>query len=373
MTDVRTRDPVELPALPAELETPALVIFLDRVRKNIEQLQAVLDGRGIRSRPHVKTHKSIPIARLQLDAGAAGITVGTLGEAEVFTAAGFGDVFIAYPIWAVGAKAARLRALHETTPSLRVGVDSVSGARMLAGAVAGSPRRLSVLVEIDTGNRRTGVAGADAAATVALAAREAGLDVQGVFTHGGHSYAPGAGEPAARDEVGGLERAADAIEAAGIACPTLSAGSTPTRTLAATGRINEIRAGTYALGDRQQFELGAIDGEGLAAAVAGTVVSTAEERVVIDAGAKSLTKDKADWLAGYGLMPAYPDLVIARLTDYHGVALAPPGIRRPAVGEVVAVVPNHVCPVVDLFASFVAVEADGSSEIWPVDARGRSA
>jgi D-serine deaminase-like pyridoxal phosphate-dependent protein len=371
MTDVQTRQPIELPVLPEGLDTPALVVFLDRTRDNIARLQAVLDRRGIRGRPHAKTHKSIAVARLQLQAGARGITIGTLGEAEVFLDAGITDLFIAYPIWAAAAKAARLRALQARAPDLRVGVDSAAGAQMLADAVAGSPP-LAVLVEIDSGGHRTGVPSTDAA-TVALAARDAGLDVQGVFTHGGHSYAPGARQAAAVDEVTSLERAADSLEAVGIPCPTLSAGSTPTMSLSATGRVNEIRAGTYVYGDRQQLELGSIDGEGLSAVVAATVVSAAGDRLVLDAGAKSLTKDQASWVVGYGLLPAYPDLVIERLSDYHGVVRAPAGAPRPRVGEVVAVVPNHICPVVDLFATFVAVDSDGSSAVWPVDARGRSA
>jgi D-serine deaminase-like pyridoxal phosphate-dependent protein len=371
MTDVRTRPPVKLPALPNELDTPALVVFLDRTRDNIERLQAELDRREVRGRPHAKTHKSIQVARLQLRAGARGITVGTLGEAEVFVDAGISDVFVAYPVWASGSKASRLRALNLRAPELRVGVDSAAGARLLAEAVAGS-RALTVLVEIDSGGHRTGVPSTEAA-SVALAARDAGLDVQGVFTHGGHSYAPGAREAAALDEVTSLEQAADALEAAGIPCPMLSAGSTPTMSLSATGRVNEIRAGTYVYGDRQQLELGSIAPVGLSAVVAATVVSTAGDRLVLDAGAKSLTKDQASWVVGYGSMPAYPDLVIERLSDYHGVVRAPEGVERPQVGEVVAVVPNHICPVVDLFATFVAVESDGTSAIWPVDARGRSA
>jgi D-serine deaminase-like pyridoxal phosphate-dependent protein len=106
--------------------------------------------------------------------------------------------------------------------------------------------------------------------------------------------------------------------------------------------------------------------------VAATVVSVHADRLVLDAGAKALTKDKADWLEGFGAIPAYPSLVIERVNDYHGIVRFPPGVPKPAIGDVVAVVPNHVCPVVDLFDSFHVVAPDGSSEIWPVDARGRS-
>jgi D-serine deaminase-like pyridoxal phosphate-dependent protein len=141
---------------------------------------------------------------------------------------------------------------------------------------------------------------------------------------------------------------------------------------AATGRVTEIRAGTYVLGDRQQAILGAIPAEGCALAVAATVVSTFPDRLVIDAGAKSLTKDRPDWVIGFGAIAGYPELVIERLSDYHGVVAVPAGAARPALGEVVTVIPNHVCPVVDLFERLVVVDADGSTDDWPVDARGRS-
>jgi D-serine deaminase-like pyridoxal phosphate-dependent protein len=363
--------PVEVPKLPAGLDTPSLVVFVDRVVANVERLQRSLDLLGVRLRPHAKTHKSVRIARLQLEAGASGLTVGTLGEAEVFALAGIRDLFIAYPVWAEGPKASRLRAVHDEV-DLRVGVDSVAGAERLAAAVHGSRRPLRVLVELDSGGHRTGVATPGDAAEVAMGASRAGLDVEGVFTHGGHSYRPGAERTAAVDEATTLEAGARALEAAGFEVRTISAGSTPTRALAAQGRVNEIRAGTYVLGDRQQWALGSIDAEGIAALVAATVVSVAPGRFVIDAGAKALTKDLPAFVAGYGLMPRWPAAVIERVNDYHGVVSLPGGEAGPRLGDVVAVVPNHVCPVVDLAASFVAVLPDGLTEQWPVDARGRN-
>jgi D-serine deaminase-like pyridoxal phosphate-dependent protein len=227
-------------------------------------------------------------------------------------------------------------------------------------------------VEIDPGNARTGVVGGAAAAEVAAAARRAGLIVEGVFSHGGHAYRPGTAAAAGADEVRTLSVAAAALEADGFEVAVVSAGSTPTSLTAATGRVTEIRAGTYVLGDRQQAILGAIPAEGCALAVAATVVSSYLDRVVIDAGAKSLTKDRPDWVVGFGAIAGYPDLVIERLSDYHGVVAVPAGAARPALGAVVAVIPNHVCPVVDLFDRLVVVDADGSVDDWPVDARGRS-
>jgi D-serine deaminase-like pyridoxal phosphate-dependent protein len=362
-----------VPVLPADLATPCLVVDLDIVARNIERLAAGARERRVALRPHVKTHKSVALARMQVDGGAAGITVGTVGEAEVMAAGGIDDIFIAYPVWAEGVRADRLTAVHGAV-TLSVGVDSVEGAQRLARAVEGSDRPLTVVVEVDSGGRRTGIADPAEVVRVAAAARSAGLHVAGVFTHGGHSYRdPEARIPAAADEVAALGAAADALRDAGHAIERVSAGSTPTGVLAAAGQVNEIRPGTYLLGDRQQLVLGAIPPDGLALVVAATVVSTAVPgQVVVDAGAKTLTKDRASYLEGFGLVPDYPDAIVERLFDYHGAIAIPPGTQAPKLGEIVAIVPNHVCPVVDLFDTFVATRAGAIVGHWPVDAHGRS-
>jgi D-serine deaminase-like pyridoxal phosphate-dependent protein len=371
--DTTTTAAPTFPALPAGLDTPRLVVDLARVEANIARLQGALDARGIALRPHAKTHKSIGIARMQLAAGARGLTVGTLGEAEVFLNAGIDDVFVAFPVWADGPKASRLRGLHQQSAPLRVGIDSIDGANRLAAAVAGTGGRpLQVLVELDPGLHRTGVASAEDAVTLARAARSAGLDVVGVFSHGGHSYRPGGAEPAGADEIRSLSTSVEALTADGVDVKVVSAGSTPTMLSAAAGPVTEIRAGTYVLGDRQQWILGSAPAEGCAAAVAATVVSVFDDRLVVDAGAKALTKDRADWVTGFGAIAGYPELVIDRVNDYHGMVTAPPGVSRPALGEIVAIVPNHICPVVDLFDTFTVLTRDGHTETWPVDARGRS-
>ena len=361
------------PVLPDGLDTPALVIDLDVVERNAGRLVAALRARGVALRPHVKTHKSIALAKIQLAAGAQGITVGNLGEAEVFAAGGIDDIFIAYPVWAEGAKARRLRALHALAGlKLAVGFDSIEGAQRLAAAVAGAAHPLRVVLELDPGNRRTG-ADPGTAGEIAAAARALGLEVAGVFSHGGHAYRPGAAETAGADEVTALAIGADALRSAGIDPVVISAGSTPTQLSAAVAPVNEMRAGTYLIGDRQQQVLGAVPSDGIAIAVAATVVSVSVDgQVVIDAGAKTLTKDVAPYLVGHGAIPAYPGAIIDRVSDYHGVVVAPNGGALPRLGEVVAVIPNHVCPVIDLRDSFVATRAGTIVGTWPVDARGRS-
>ena len=362
---------IPVPRLPPDLDTPVLIIDLDRVEANAQRLLDGLAGTHVRIRPHIKTHKSLALAAIQLERGAVGLTVGNLGEAEVFAAGGAADIFVAYPVWAEGPKATRLRTLHEAI-DLSVGIESADSTVQLAKAVSGSPRALRVLVEVDSGDHRTGVRSPEEAVDLAEVARMLGLDVVGVFTHGGHGYAsPDARSSAAADEVRTLGAAADALRRAGFNVSVISAGSTPTMLGSAAGQVNEVRPGTYLLGDRQQVALNSIPVDGIAAYVAATVVSVRPPYFVVDGGAKSLTKDVHPILRGHGFLPAYPDAVIERVADYHGIVRLPAGSPGPALGEVVAIVPNHVCPVVDLFDSFVAVRGGDVVGVMPVDARGR--
>ena len=362
------------PRLPADLDTPTLVIDLDIVERNARRVAAATAAAGIRLRPHVKTHKSVALARLQMEHGATGIAVGTLGEAEVMAHGGLPDIFLAYPVWAAGPKAARLRALAER-PGLRfaVGADSVAGIAQLAAAMSGSPARLRLVIEVDPHYGRTGVA-PDAVGDVARAVERVGFELVGLFSHGGHAYAGGdAIAAAAQDELEALSGGAAALRAAGIEAQSLSAGSSPTAMGVLAAPVTEVRPGTYLIGDRMQVELGASPVDGVAIAIAATVVSTAVDgQVVINAGAKSLTKDMAPYITGYGWMPAYPQGVIERVSDYHGQVRFPAGAPRPELGETVAVIPNHACPTIDLYDSFAATRSGSLVGRWPVDARGRS-
>jgi D-serine deaminase-like pyridoxal phosphate-dependent protein len=362
------------PPLPDGLDTPCLVIDLDVVERNAARMATALVERGVALRPHVKTHKSVALARIQIDHGAVGVTVGTLGEAEAMADGGITDIFLAYPLWASAAKAARLRALLDRSDvRLAVGIDSEAGAEQLAAAVAASSAPLRVLIEVDPHYGRTGAPPQQVGEIGATAAR-LGLEVVGVFTHGGHGYAgPDAADGAAADEIEALSQAADALRAHGIEPSVMSAGSSPTALTSARPPVTEMRPGTYLIGDRQQVAIGASPAAGVAIAIAATVVSDAVPgQVVIDAGAKSLTKDVPPYLAGHGTIPAYPDGIIERVSDYHGQIRFPAGTPMPRVGDVVAVVPNHACPAIDLFDSFLATRSGTPVGSWPVDARGRS-
>ena len=356
----------------AAIDTPALVVDLDRVDAAISRMSSAMAEREVALRPHAKTHKSVEIGRRQLAAGAVGLTVGTIGEAEVFADGGFDDLFIAYPVVAAGPKARRLHDVARRT-RLRVGIDSIVGAHAVADALGDDRERVSVLVEIDTGGRRTGVEPADAGA-VAAAASHLGLAVIGVFTHAGHGYhGPEARAAAAEDEVRGLTEAAASVRSAGLDPSVVSAGSTPTVLGSARGAVTEERPGTYVYGDRQQVALGSIEPDAPAAVIATRVVSVnvAARRFVVDAGAKTLTKDVPSYLVGHASIPEL-GAVVGRVSDYHGVVELRDGGRLPEVGEVLLAVPNHVCPVVDLFATFLVARDGEIVDTWDVDARGRS-
>jgi D-serine deaminase-like pyridoxal phosphate-dependent protein len=359
------------PSLAATIDTPAVVVDLDRMTAAIQTMAAAMAARGVALRPHAKTHKSLEVGRRQLAAGASGLTVGTLGEAEVFAAGGIDDLFIAYPVSARGPRAARLAALAvRDGVRLRVGLDSIEGARALAAAAPG----LEVLVELDSGVHRSGL-DPSRAGEVAAEAASLGLRVLGAFTHGGHGYAgQDARAAAADDEVVALERAAESMARQGLTATVLSAGSTPTAVGSARGVVTEERPGTYAFGDRQQVYLGSIAPDAIAAVVLATVVSrdAAGGHVTIDAGAKILGKDVAAFTSGHGELPDLGGLVVRRVYDYHGVVGDVPPERMPAIGDVVAVVPNHICPVVNLVDTLVVVRDGVLVDRWPVDARGRN-
>ncbi|MDA8314703.1 MAG: alanine racemase [Actinomycetota bacterium] len=354
-------------SLPEDLSTPALVVDHDALVANVARMAASMGERGVALRPHAKTHKSLAIAALQRAHGASGLTVATVGEAEVFAEDGWDDIFIAYPVIAQRDKARRLAHLGRRM-HLSVGVDSVDGAALLVAA--GLAGMVTAMIEIDSGQHRTGVAPEDAG-DLAEAVTRRGLQVEGVFTHGGQSYrAPGAPAGAARDEVVQLGRAVEALERRDVAVVRVSAGSSPTVMGSAVPPVTEERPGTYVFNDRQQVALGAAETAQVALAVAATVVSTAVRgQVVLDAGSKSLGSDRPAWLTGFGVVPELGGAVVTTLSECHAIVDLgdhPP----PRVGTMVRVVPNHVCPVVNLFDSYSVVSTGEVIDRWPVAARG---
>ena len=350
------------------LPTPYLRLDVAKAQASIEAMAARARALDVGLRPHAKTHKSVRLGRLQLEAGAVGLTVATVGEAEVFAAGGCADLFIAYPLWVDAPKARRLAAVLEWA-SVAVGVDSTAS----LDAMAAHGIRPEVVVEVDSGHHRSGVS-PEAAGEIGRYAADAGFVVRGVFTFPGHSYTPQTRASAAADEAIALAVAAESLAGQGIAVSVRSGGSTPSAQFAVGrpggssggGWLTELRPGVYVFGDAQQVELGTCAMDDVALTVVATVVSHAGGRVILDAGSKALGADRAPWASGYGRLAEAPDARIVALSEHHATVEWSGG-RLPQLGSRVLVVPNHVCNTVNL--ADVYVIGDGP-EAWPVDARG---
>lgn len=373
------------PTIPESLQTPEVLIDLDILQRNINELAGVVAARGQRLRPHAKTHKITQLAELQLAAGACGLTVATVGEAETFAEAGVQDLFIAYPLWVGKPMAPRIKALAGRT-GLRVGVDSVEGVLNLAdwlGAEAGS---LGVMIELDSGHHRSGTA-PEGAAEIARAARTAGLRVDGLFTFPGHGYGPGAATGAVDDESRALSDAARALRAAGFGDLELSGGSTPTAHALEPGVATEVRPGVYVFNDAQQLEMGHCGFADIALTVASTVVSRRPAphgggQVVLDAGTKVLGGDRPSWVSGFARILWSPEARVTALSEHHATVDFPEASRLPLQGEKLQVIPNHVCLVPNLVDAVTVVRREGADsgaggayrvvDRWTVAARGRN-
>jgi D-serine deaminase-like pyridoxal phosphate-dependent protein len=356
-----------------DLETPSVVVDLDVLEKNIQRMAARARETGVRLRPHAKTHKIPEIGRLQLAAGASGISLAKTGEAEVFAAAGFDDLFLAYPV--VGAeKARRLLALSDRV-RLAVGTDSVEGASSVGAAFHAAGRRLDVLLKVDCGYHRVGVSAERAVEAAREIAELPGISLRGVFTHAGHAYLATTRaevEAIARQEGEILAAAAGAVRAAGLPVEEVSVGSTPTaRAAMAVGGVSECRPGNYVYHDASQVSLATCGIEDCAMTVLATVVSVpAADRAVLDCGSKTISSDPLrPRPGGHGWIPGRRSR-IEKLSEEHGVVRVEPG-ESFRVGEKVRVLPNHACVVSNLHDRVVLARGDRVEEEWAVAARGK--
>ncbi|MEW5847646.1 MAG: alanine racemase [Myxococcota bacterium] len=359
------------------VDTPALVVDLEVVERNLARMQRQADQLGVALRPHTKTHKIPELARMQLQAGAAGITVAKLGEAEVMADAGIDDIFIAYPV--VGEQ--KVRRLLALARRVRVSFapDSLESARVVSDAAHAQGLVIPALLEVDTGLRRCGVPWGEPAAELAqrLAALP-GITLRGISTHEGHGYQ--AGEPdevsaAAREAGRQMVDTAARIRARGVDISVVSVGATPTA--AHTGRVSgitEMRPGTYVFNDRSQLRHGTASLADCAAVVVTTVVSVpAPGRAVVDAGSKALSSDGVlhrGAEGGHGLVLGARGWILARLSEEHGVLTAGPDAEPLHVGQRLGLVPNHICPCVNLFDEVTCVRGDQRVGTWRVAARG---
>lgn len=358
------------------LDTPALLVDLDRLDDNIAAMAGHAGGSGLSLRPHFKTHKSTDIAKRQLAAGAVGITVAKLDEAEALIDAGItAPILLAYQVVAAP-KLERAIGLAARAP-LTLAVDSADGAARIAAVASAAGIVVEVWIEIDSGLKRCGVVPAEAPELARAVAALDGLRLTGMFTHAGQSYA--AREPAEIEAIAALETrsvvdAAVATRAIGIPIASVSAGSTPTAKFLVGGTgLTEIRPGTYVFYDELQVALGTTTRDHCALSIATTVVSRpTPDRAVIDGGSKTFGLDRgahsSSLLTDFGrLVDAEGALV--RLSEEHGI-LDIPADSPIAVGDRIRIVPNHVCSVSNLGRQFYGLRGSSVVEVIRIDASG---
>lgn len=342
-----------------ELETPVPVVDMDRLEANIIRLQKYLDKHHIANRPHIKTHKIPEIARMQINAGAVGITCQKVSEAEVMANAGFTDIFIPYNI--IGeSKLARLINLAKRI-TVSVTADSAYVAKGLSHAAEQAGLTLTVLVECDTGAHRCGVQSPQEAAGLAkIISHLPGLHFGGLMTY---PNSEGLG-PFIHDTRALLEKDKMEIE-------RVSGGGTPGMwQVESYPDITEHRAGIYVYGDRLTLRSGAVTLETCALRVLSTVVSRpTSERGILDAGSKSLSMD-LHGLDGYGYICEYPQARIYSLSEEHGHVDFSECARKPVIGERVSIIPNHCCTVTCLFDEVIGARGNQVEVTWQVAARG---
>jgi D-serine deaminase-like pyridoxal phosphate-dependent protein len=358
----------------ANVDTPAVVLDLDRLESNIGRMAAVAREAGVALRPHAKSHKLPQVARLQLAAGATGLTVAKLGEAEVFVEAGVGDILVAYPIWGES-KWHRLCELRRRA-QITTCADSAEVVDGLSRAATAHGVEIPILVEVDTGFERCGVAGPREAVALARRITESpGTAFAGVLSFAGQSYGaqPGPGlEAVAASDARRLLGAAEAIRECGITVPVVSAGGTPTaRQVARISGITEVRPGAYAFSDRDQAALGWGTLADCALTVVTTVVSRpTPERAVIDAGTKAFSSDQSIQDAAFGAIIDHPELTPLRLTEEHGILHVPAGMRLD-IGTRLRVIPNHGCGTLNMHDNVTVVRDEDVIEEWTVAARAK--
>jgi D-serine deaminase-like pyridoxal phosphate-dependent protein len=341
-----------------DLDTPALLVDLDVMMRNVGRLQEHLAGHGIANRPHIKTHKVPAIARLQLEAGAIGITCQKLGEAEIMADAGIRDILITYNI--VGRqKLERLVRLAKRI-DLTVTVDSLKVAQGISAAVSASGTMVGVLVELATELERTGVpAPADLVELARDLARLPGLHLRGMMLY-----------PSSPLNAGRIAEAVDGLRAAGLSTEIVSGGGTPSALrVQEMPNVTEHRAGTYVFNDRATVEKGAATWDDCALSVMVTVVSRpAPDRAIIDGGSKTFS---SDYGVPMGHVVDWPGAQVYRMNEEHGYVDVSDCAPKPAIGDRMRVIPNHVCSTVNMHDVMYGVRNDRVEVVWTIEARGK--
>lgn len=360
----------------ASIDTPQLIVSEEIMQRNIAEMSSFAKSIKVGLRPHIKTHKCVEIARLQLAAGAIGLTCAKVGEAEVMVnEAGADDILLAYPV--IGApKYERIVKLMEKA-RIAVAVDSYAAVDAISSAMAKHERVIDLYIEVNTGQNRSGVMwGEDTLKMAQAIEKHPNLRLSGIMTHEGHVAFVSVDEIGAAATAAGekMVETADMIRNHGIDLPTVSVGSTPAaRVTPAVQGVTEMRPGTYVFNDSSLFRFGDQWGvEDCAARFIATVVSrTAEDRCVIDAGAKTLALDPNMSHKGHGYIVEHPDVILTKLSEEHGVCELPAGEEGFNVGDTVEVIPNHVCPTVNLMDQMAILRDGQIIDYWKVAARGR--
>ncbi len=356
---------------PATVETPIGWVDVARVRSNAKRVAEYVATHGLGWRPHIKTHKSREVAGIQLAAGARGLTVATLREAEVM--AGLtDDLLLAYP--PVGAaKLERLAALPESL-DLKIALDAEEVLRPLAAAARTAGRTFGVLVEQDVGLGRVGLQTAEEVAELAVVCGELeGVRFRGVMFYPGHiRMAEEDQSDHLRDLSNRVEDTLAAVDRLGLVAEIVSGGSTPTlwRSHEVAG-LTEIRSGSCIYNDREALDVGVAGTDDLAYTVLATVVSTAVPgRAVVDAGSKALAKESRGEGGGFGVLFDRPEVRVLGLSEEHGVLDLEGTTWRPRIGDRVRIVPNHVCVSVNLQDRLIASDGPEHRYLEP-EGRGR--
>ena len=353
------------------LDTPALVVDLDIMERNLARMAGYCREHQLRLRPHTKTHKIPELAKRQLASGATGITVAKLGEAEVMLNAGITDMLIAYPIVGPG-KTTRLARLAEQA-DITVSLDSEEVARGLSEATT----KIGVLIELDVGFGRCGLGNeADVLALARKISELRGLEFRGLMFFPGHFGVAPDERAAMRMQVNDfLKRTQEVLSDAGLAASIVSGGSTPT---AYEGSlfygVNEVRPGTYIFNDRNTVAISACTLDDCALSVLVTVVSTAVSgHAVVDGGSKTFSYDRFQGGDGRGFGIVKEDLAaeIERFSEEHGHLNIQRSERRYRVGERLSVIPNHVCTTVNMHDEVYGVRGERVEEVWRVEGRGK--
>lgn len=357
------------------ISTPALTIDLETLERNLERMAAYCREHGLGLRPHTKTHKTPEVARMQLERGACGLTVAKVGEAEVMAAATSAEILVAYPIFG-GEKLRRLAALASTR-SILIALDNEATAREVSRAASSQESQLGVLVEFDVGLGRCGLE--PGAACVELATqilKMPGLKFRGLMLYSGNIWGSEAERQKITAEVAEqVHRALQAFAEARIPVEIVSGGSTPGALLShKIAGLTEVRPGTYVYNDLNTYYQGVCRLEDCAARVVVTVVSTAVAgRAMIDAGSKTLSSDllSSGPREGYGYVVEAPDAKLFKLNEEHGHLDITASNHRFRVGEILTVIPNHICTCVNMHDEVFMQRNDEVIGSWRVAARGK--